>query len=675
VLAVSSLAAFLAFLDVTIVNIAFPAIAAEFPESSAADLSWIFTAYNVTFAALLVPAGRLADLWGRRRVFLVGLALFGVASVVCAAAPTVGLLVAGRTAQAVAAALLAPSSLALLLPAFPPERRGFAVGTWGAMGGIAAATGPALGGLVVDVLGWRAVFLLNLPVVVVTLVAAVVVMTESRDRGARLPDPAGVLLLGVGVALVAWGIVGGETSWTAPATLARLGGGLGLLAVFAWRSARVATPLVEPRCSGCARSAPRSSATWSSRRPSTRCCWPTCLFLTGVWHYDVLTAGLAVTPGPLCAATASAVGGRLADRFGARAVLVPGALLFAAGCALFAAGIGPDPAYLTHFLPATLLTGTGVGGVFSGLGVATVAALPPTGTPPAARSAPARGRSARCSGSRRCSPAWPRAGTSTRRGCSWPSPRWRRRPSAAPSAGCAPPRPLSPSRSERPRDQPADPPTHPLLDGPGRDRGRRPRRRRADVPARARRGRGPAAPIATTLGMTLEEVEEGRVVFGLVPAEFHFNPIGSVHGGVYATVLDSACGCAVHSTLPAGARYTSLDLSVKFLRGLDVAVGPVRCEGRVLHSGRRTALAEARLTDAAGRLYAHATSTCLVLRKPPTSAGGVDLRTGADRAVLRRGVAAVISVASSAAPAAARNTTVYAEAEGACARRPPGSSR
>ena len=126
-------------------------------------------------------------------------------------------------------------------------------------------------------------------------------------------------------------------------------------------------------------------------------------------------------------------------------------------------------------------------------------------------------------------------------------------------------------------------------------------------------GAVPPAPIATTLGMTLEEVDEGRVVFGLAPAEFHYNPIGSVHGGVYATVLDSACGCAVHSTLPAGARYTSLDLTVKFLRGLDVGVGPVRCEGRVLHSGRRTALAEARLTDASGRLYAHATSTCLVL--------------------------------------------------------------
>jgi uncharacterized protein (TIGR00369 family) len=127
-------------------------------------------------------------------------------------------------------------------------------------------------------------------------------------------------------------------------------------------------------------------------------------------------------------------------------------------------------------------------------------------------------------------------------------------------------------------------------------------------------GEVPPAPIATTLGMTIEEVAEGRVVFGLEPAEYHFNPIGSVHGGVYATLLDSACGCAVHSTLPAGARYTSLDLTVKFLRGIDLGTGPVRCTGQVLHLGRSTALAEARLTDAEGRLYAHATSSCMVFR-------------------------------------------------------------
>ncbi|MGE3287542.1 MAG: PaaI family thioesterase [Pseudonocardia sp.] len=127
-------------------------------------------------------------------------------------------------------------------------------------------------------------------------------------------------------------------------------------------------------------------------------------------------------------------------------------------------------------------------------------------------------------------------------------------------------------------------------------------------------GELPPAPIATTLGMTLLEVDPGRVVFGLDPADHHYNPIGSVHGGVYATLLDSAAGCAVHSMLPAGVAYTSLDLSVKFLRPLRSGTGAVRCEGTVMHMGTRTALAEAHLTDGEGRLCAHATSSCVILR-------------------------------------------------------------
>lgn len=130
-------------------------------------------------------------------------------------------------------------------------------------------------------------------------------------------------------------------------------------------------------------------------------------------------------------------------------------------------------------------------------------------------------------------------------------------------------------------------------------------------------GEVPPPPIATTLGFAVHEVEHGRVVFGMDPAEFHFNPIGSVHGGVLATLLDSATGCAVHSALPAGTRYTSLDLSVRFLRAVGVGSGPVRCEGVLVHLGGRTATAEARLTDGAGRLCATATSTCLVLRPAP----------------------------------------------------------
>ncbi|MER5683877.1 PaaI family thioesterase [Streptomyces sp. NPDC002205] len=129
-------------------------------------------------------------------------------------------------------------------------------------------------------------------------------------------------------------------------------------------------------------------------------------------------------------------------------------------------------------------------------------------------------------------------------------------------------------------------------------------------------GRLPGPPIAATLDITLDEAEHGRVVFSLVPGEEHYNPIGSVHGGVYATLLDSAAGCAVQSTLPSGMAYTSLDLTVKFLRPVTVDTGRIRAVGTVTSSGRRTALAEARLLDEKDRLLAHATSTCMLFPLP-----------------------------------------------------------
>ena len=127
-------------------------------------------------------------------------------------------------------------------------------------------------------------------------------------------------------------------------------------------------------------------------------------------------------------------------------------------------------------------------------------------------------------------------------------------------------------------------------------------------------GRYPPPPIAATLGFGLVSVEPGKAVFDITPADYHYNPIGSVHGGVYATMCDSACGCAVHSMLPAGAFYTSLDLTVKFIRPITSGTGRLLCEGTVEHFGSRTALAIARLTDEGGKLYAHATSSCLIFR-------------------------------------------------------------
>src|SRR6516165_4467589 len=127
-------------------------------------------------------------------------------------------------------------------------------------------------------------------------------------------------------------------------------------------------------------------------------------------------------------------------------------------------------------------------------------------------------------------------------------------------------------------------------------------------------GRIPPPPITATLGFGWVSVEPGKVVFEITPAEYHYNPIGSVHGGVYATVCDSACGCAVHSMLPAGAYYTSLDLSVRFIRQITAKTGRMLCEGTVEHLGSRTALATARLTDGGGKLYAQATSSCMIFR-------------------------------------------------------------
>jgi len=124
----------------------------------------------------------------------------------------------------------------------------------------------------------------------------------------------------------------------------------------------------------------------------------------------------------------------------------------------------------------------------------------------------------------------------------------------------------------------------------------------------------PRPPLGALMNFSLDEIDEGIAVFGVEPSEFHYNPIGVVHGGVAATLLDSAMGCAVHSTLPAGATYTTLEVSVNFVRAMTVETGPVRCEGKVIHVGGRTATAEGRIIDGQGKLYAHGTTTCIIFR-------------------------------------------------------------
>src|ERR1700749_529761 len=199
---------FLSSLDLFIVNIAFPSISATYHGESLSSLSWVLSAYTIVFAAALIPAGRWADRAGRKRAFLLGLAIFTTASALCAVSPSLDFLVGARILQAIGGALMLPTSLGLLLPAFGPERKGAAIGLWSAVGGAAAALGPPIGGLLVQA-SWRWVFLVNLPLSLVALVLGVRVLREIKDPVAHKADLLGAVFLSVAVASLAAAIVEG----------------------------------------------------------------------------------------------------------------------------------------------------------------------------------------------------------------------------------------------------------------------------------------------------------------------------------------------------------------------------------------------------------------------------------------------------------------------------------
>lgn len=226
VLVVGSLSAFMVFLDAQVLFVAFDDIRSSFPSVSFATMSWTLSAYTIALAAALVPAGRMADRYGRRRVFLIGLVAFTLASVLCAVAPSAGLLVAFRVIQALGAAALVPASLALVLSVFPPARVPVAVAVWGAIAALAAAVGPTAGALLVEAWDWRAVFLANVPVGAIALVLGIRLLPESREADrARFPDPLGIALLAGSLTLLALGIVQSDQwGWTAPATAGCPGG-------------------------------------------------------------------------------------------------------------------------------------------------------------------------------------------------------------------------------------------------------------------------------------------------------------------------------------------------------------------------------------------------------------------------------------------------------------------
>ena len=375
----ATLGTFLAYLDVTIVNIAFPDIADDFSGSGIGALSWVVNGYALAFAALLVVLGRAADRIGRRRVYLLGVTVFALASAACAAATSPGVLVAARTVQGAAAAAMIPAALGLILTAFPPQRWAAAIAAWGAVSAVAAGLGPPLGGLLTETGSWRWIFLINVPVGVATVVYGLRRLRESRAAETAPPDLPGAALLAGATGALALALVQGEAwGWTSAATLGTFGVALVLGAMLAGRTRRIAAPVLEPALlrTRSMRAANAGTFAFGAALFASNLCGV--LFLTGVWGWSALEAGLAAVPGAFTAAIAAPLGGRWATRSGPRPVAVAGAALFALSLAWVIAAAGENGNFLGVWLPYGIVGGIGIGLGLPALIGAAAAGLPPT---------------------------------------------------------------------------------------------------------------------------------------------------------------------------------------------------------------------------------------------------------------------------------------------------------
>jgi len=375
---IASVAVFLVSLDTTMLFAAFRAIRAGFPGTSAADMSWVLNAYTVVYAAMLIPAGGLADTHGRKKVFMLGVTLFLAASAACGLAGTVGWLIAARVAQAVGAAMLTPASLSIVLDAFPHSKRAVAVSLWGAVGGLAAAIGPSVGSFIVDAVGWQWAFYLNLPLGALSLWRGAALLKEAKKPESRRPvDGVGMGLLIVGVGALALSIVQLESpNWSALELAAAASTGvIALIGFVLW--ARVArAPLVDLRLFQHRTYTFVNLATLAFGIAFSMMFFAFFFYMTEIWHYTLPQAGLAITPGPLLVIPFAILSGRLAARLGHRPFLVGGGLIYACSGLWFLLVPDAQPAYLTHWLPGLILSGVGVGLVLPSLSAAAVNRLP-----------------------------------------------------------------------------------------------------------------------------------------------------------------------------------------------------------------------------------------------------------------------------------------------------------
>ncbi len=375
---VASTATFLVSLDTTMLFAAFDPLRHAFADATAAELSWVLSAYTVVYATMLIPAGGLADAHGRKRVFLFGVALFLAASAACGLAGSVGGLIAARVLQAIGAALLTPASLSIVLAAFPQNKRSMVVSLWGAVGGLAAAVGPSAGSFVIDHFGWPWAFYINLPLGGLALWRGTSLLKGSEKSGVRRRvDGVGMALLMLAVSAVTLAIVeSDEPAWSRMELGVLAVTGVAAAGTFVAWARRAQDPLVDLTLFENPTYRYVNLATLVFGTAFSMMFLTFFFFMMHVWHFSLPQAGLAVTPGPLLVMPTAIVTGRLASRLGHRRFLVGGSLLYACSSLWFLLVPGTEPHYLSHWLPGLVMSGIAVGLVLPSLSASAVSHLP-----------------------------------------------------------------------------------------------------------------------------------------------------------------------------------------------------------------------------------------------------------------------------------------------------------
>ncbi len=366
---------FLTLADATVMSVAVPLIIRRL-EGSVISVSWVMNGYNLVLTVLFLTMGRLADRYGHKLLFVLGLALFTVASVFCARAGTVDALVAWRVVQAVGAAAVVPTALALLLQAFPEDRQGFAAGLFGALSSAAAAAGPVLGGVLIQRWGWPAVFWFNVPVGALGVVLALALVRGRREARAAEPlDWPGVGLVTAGLFCLTLAIIqGNDWGWTSAVILGLFAAAAALLAVWVWWELRTASPLFDLRLFRRRTFAAASTAIMTVDTAMMGTCFMLVIFMIAIMDYTELRAGLAMAVLPAAVLMLTPVAGWLTDRLGPRLLAVTGALVAAAGLIALGHLARSDP--LISVLWRSGLVGIGLGLSLPALLAAGMSAVP-----------------------------------------------------------------------------------------------------------------------------------------------------------------------------------------------------------------------------------------------------------------------------------------------------------